>query len=538
MRGLVAFVQDITEKKEAEVAIFQSKERWESLFNNSPNAIAIYRAVDEGKDFVFTDFNLTAQITDKIDREAVIGKRLSEIFPGAEELGFLDIFRRVWKTGETEYIKDANYKDDRIEGWRENIIYRLNTGEIVAIYRDISDRVRAEIALRESEQRFRLIIENADAIIILIDRNGIISLFDGKAVSLLGYKPGEFNGQPVFDVYKEYPDLNERFGKALNGERSQSIFKMKDFYFECLITPVSDVKESGALGIAINITEKVEKDNELKQYREHLEDIVQERTEELDLINSELTRELEFKGETERKLQEALNKEKELNLLKSRFISTASHEFRTPLTAVMTSVELIQRYGYKWDEERKTKHLERIKSSVEYLTNLMDDVLNVSRADAGKIEFKPVNSDIYDLCQRVVEEFRLTEGDKHKLSLIYPQERKLFKFDHTLMYTVLLNLISNAFKYSPDGGRVDLKVASDSEKLTISVRDEGIGVPVDDIPRLFEPFHRAENINEIRGTGLGLTIVKNAVDMHNGKINVVSALGKGTTFTVEIPIVE
>lgn len=161
VKGVIAFALDITQSKENEDALKANRERWENLFNNSPASIAVYRAVDEGNDFVFTDFNLSAQKTEKLKREDVVGKRISEMFPGAGALGFLDVFRRVWKTGKTEQIRSSYYKDNRIEGWRENIIYRLNTGEIVAIYDDVTDRMKAEIALRESEETFRNYFENS-----------------------------------------------------------------------------------------------------------------------------------------------------------------------------------------------------------------------------------------------------------------------------------------------------------------------------------------------------------------------------------------
>lgn len=155
-----AVINDITGRKAVEQSLVQSQERWKNLFDKSPSSIAIYGAVDNGADFVFTDFNLLAQKTEGLKRDEVVGKRISEMFPAAEELGFLDVFRSVWKTGVTKYIEPTLYKDGRIEGWRENIIYRLNTGEIVAIYNDVSARMKAELALRASEEQYRLLFNN------------------------------------------------------------------------------------------------------------------------------------------------------------------------------------------------------------------------------------------------------------------------------------------------------------------------------------------------------------------------------------------
>ncbi len=194
------FMRDITERKQAEEAILRNKERWESLFNNSPAAIAIYQAVENGNDFIFTDFNSTAQKIDNINRDLVMGKRISELFPSAEKLGFLDIFRKVWQTGKTEYI-NLNYQDDRIEGWRENIIYRLNTGEIVSIYNDITDRMKAEISLRESEERFRTVYNaSPDGISISEIETGLLVQVNDAYKSVFGFSQEEVKGKTSLEI--------------------------------------------------------------------------------------------------------------------------------------------------------------------------------------------------------------------------------------------------------------------------------------------------------------------------------------------------
>jgi PAS domain S-box-containing protein len=198
---LLAIINDITWRKNAEEDTRQNHERWKSLFDNSPNAIAIYKAVDGGNDFIFTDFNLTAQKTDNLKHDDVVGKRISELFPAAEGLGFLDVFRKVWRTGRTEYMNTTNYKDIRIEGWRENIIFRLNTGEIVAIYNDISARMNAEIALRESEEKFRSIFENHSAIMLLIDPDtGNIVDANEAAANYYGWSRNELKQMKIQQI--------------------------------------------------------------------------------------------------------------------------------------------------------------------------------------------------------------------------------------------------------------------------------------------------------------------------------------------------
>ena len=196
-----------------------------------------------------------------------------------------------------------------------------------------------------------------------------------------------------------------------------------------------------------DITQRIETENELKEYRDSLESIVAQRTQEIDIINKELLSEIEIKKQTEILLQQSLEKEKELNQLKSRFISTASHEFRTPLTSILSSAELIQRYGKKWDEEKYQEHLNRITNSVEYLTELMDDVLTVSRIESGKIQLSPSKINLFEICNKVVEDFKLKKDFNHLLIFKYNTNENEFYLDQKQIQIILQNLISNAVKY-------------------------------------------------------------------------------------------
>ena len=203
---------------------------------------------------------------------------------------------------------------------------------------------------------------------------------------------------------------------------------------------------------------------------------------------------------------------------------------------MLSSVELIQRYGQNWDEEKRGIHLDRIKISVENLTGLINDVLFVSRADSGRLEFNPADTDLYSLCQQVIEEGKILGGENHNIIFNYEAESNNYNLDKKHIYTILQNLVSNAIKYSPGGGTVELNVCRKEGRLIVTVKDEGIGIPESELPNLFQPFHRCENVGTIGGTGLGLTIIKNAVETHKGKISVKSEAGKGTSFIVDLPL--
>ncbi len=239
-----------------------------------------------------------------------------------------------------------------------------------------------------------------------------------------------------------------------------------------------------------------------------------------------------FKAESE--IRNALEIEKELNELKSRFISMVSHEFRTPLSTILFSVGLLENYGSKWPEEKKLNHIHRIQSAVKKMTNLLEDVLTIGRAEAGKLEFKPIPLDLENFCRQLLEELEVTDEKKHQIILI-SSVTNWVELDEKLLQHILSNLLSNAIKYSPINSQIELEIKCENEWITFQVKDQGIGIPLEDQKHLFEDFHRAKNVGTISGTGLGLSIVKRSVELHGGQINVASQLGVGTTFTVIIP---
>lgn len=231
-----------------------------------------------------------------------------------------------------------------------------------------------------------------------------------------------------------------------------------------------------------------------------------------------------------------LEKEKELSDLKSRFVSMTSHEFRTPLTGILTCTELLETYGQKLTEQKKTEVFARIKMAITNMTRLLDDVLVISKAQVNKLEFNPVMLDLTQFCSEIAEEMQLCAGSKNIINFVSAFPNIVGKLDESLLRHILTNLLSNAVKYSPKGGMVNFELKSQAGQAVIQVKDQGIGIPQEDQSRLFENFHRARNVNTIPGTGLGLSIVKQAVDLHGGQITFSSEVGAGTNFTVQLPL--
>ncbi|MEA5601481.1 ATP-binding protein [Nostoc sp. UHCC 0252] len=237
-------------------------------------------------------------------------------------------------------------------------------------------------------------------------------------------------------------------------------------------------------------------------------------------------------------LEQALEKEQELNRLKSLFISTVSHEFRNPLTVIQTAVELIEMQGANLTDAKRGIYLKRIQAAVQSLEKLMEEVLFMGRAEAEKLVYNPVPINLEQFCQELIKDFSLVENSVCEIVFTCSSRCNNAVMDEGLLHYMFGNLLSNAVKYSPKGGKIQLDLICDPiEKVAIFyVKDQGLGIPEPDQARLFESFYRASNVQSIQGTGLGLVIVKKCVDAHKGQISVTSQVGVGTTFTVILPL--
>ncbi len=237
----------------------------------------------------------------------------------------------------------------------------------------------------------------------------------------------------------------------------------------------------------------------------------------------------------EEEMHRALEKEKELNSLKSNFVSLTSHEFRTPLTTILSSAEMLEYYGSGWTTERHVEHLHRIQRAVKNMTILLNDILIIGKAEAGKLEFKPAPLELVKFCRDLVEEQQLTDKARHILAFNSQVECAQTHMDEILLRHIVSNLLSNALKYSPPGSTVQFDLVYQAGQTIFQITDQGIGIPPEDQVHLFEAFHRASNVRNISGTGLGMAIVKKSVELHGGTIGIASQVGVGTTVTVTLP---
>ena len=315
-------------------------------------------------------------------------------------------------------------------------------------------------------------------------------------------------------------------------------------FMTALADPVDKIKGLN-LGAVDYITKPFQKEELLARVRGHVQ--LRQLNKTLELQNQQL---IELKNELENRvaertaeLSQALEKEKELNQLKSRFITMASHEFRTPLAIISSSSGILQNFSDRLSEKRKQEHLETIQNTIKHIIQVLDDVLMINQAEAEKIEVKLEPLDIIKFCRHLKEQIEAS-FTSHGIDFYIDLGDEIFSnyqlvlVDKKLLRQIITNLLTNAIKYSPDHNLVNFSLSRKDNQLIFKIIDHGIGIPATDQVHLFEYFQRGSNVGTLPGTGLGLSIVKKCVDLHQGEITLDSELGKGTVFTVILPFLK
>jgi len=396
---VLGIARDITERKQIEQAIQGSEKRFRELFNHMSSGVAIYEAKDNGRDFIFKDFNQAAEKIEKVKKDDIIGKSVLQIFSGVKDFGLFQIFQEVYKSGKSQKYPISFYKDKRITGWRENYIYKLPSGEIAAVYDDITERKKAEKALQKAHDQ--------------------------------------------------------------------------------------------------------------------LEDKVAQRTEELQNAN------LKLQG---------------LDQMKSLFIASMSHELRTPLNFIIGFTDIIlQGISGEINQEQR-RQLTLVKNHANHLLSLINDAINVNKIDAGKVEMATEEFDLPALSREIKDSFILAADKKgQKLSLEIPQTL-LIESDRRRIKQILVNLMSNAIKFTARG-EIKIKVIQKDEIVEVFVIDTGIGIKKEDRDKLFKSFSQIPNPGRIEeGTGLGLYLSKKNANLLGGDIIAKSEWGKGSVFILTLPL--
>ncbi|MBI4780736.1 MAG: PAS domain S-box protein [Oscillatoriophycideae cyanobacterium NC_groundwater_1537_Pr4_S-0.65um_50_18] len=380
----------------------------------------------------------------------------------------------------------------------------------VSVGIDISDRKQAEIALKESEAKFRSLVEQTNDWVWAMDCNWRFTYLNPRVRQLIGYDPEEILNRRIFNLMPA--------DEAIRSATVLGYFMHAHEAFSQIETTILHKKGHPVI-LEMSGSPVLTAQGELQGYRG-------------------ITRDITERKQVERDIRIALTKEKELGELKTRFISMASHEFRTPLTTILASAESLERYHAKWTDDKKRSALQRIQTAVQYMTNLLNDVLIFGKGEAGKLEFNPGLLNLEQCCAGLVEEFQFKEANPERLLFNSLGDSSEGWVDEKLLRHILVNLLANALKYSPPDTLVRLDLACQDGTATFKIQDAGIGIPDNEQKRLFDSFYRATNVGNIPGTGLGLAIVMRAVKAHGGAIAFTSDPGAGTTFTVSLPITE
>lgn len=399
------------------------------------------------------------------------------------------------------------------------------------------------------ETRFETILNHVNEGILIADKQGTIILTNPRCTSLFGYDEGELIGQSVDtlvpsehadrhvehrETYMKHPVKRPMgknmtlFGQRKNGEKIPIEISLS--YYET---------DEGLYVIAfiIDIAERFEQQEKIKKMNSQLlalnESLEKKVTERTMVLKEALTGLEQSRDE----LSKALEKEKELNELKSRFITMASHEFRTPLSTILSSVSLIGKYPLTEDEEKRQKHIGRIKNAVDGLTEILNDFLSLGKLEEGRITAKLEPMEMTEAIKEIASEMQLLAKEGQQILLDAP-EKVMMKCDKQVLRNILYNILSNAIKFSPPNKPIEISLSGLPGELIITVKDHGIGIPEEDQKHLFQRFFRARNVQNIQGTGLGLNIVTKYMELLKGYITCQSKVETGTTFQLHFNITE
>jgi len=414
-------------------------------------------------------------------------------------------------------VMTANYQEAFTDAsvWRNailgliGVLFLLLVACSFLISYQLSRRRVAEQGLAESEHRFSLLLQHVkDYAIFMVDVEGRVVTWNRGAEQIKGYNAQEIIGRPISvfytdeDIKKKMPEDNLRKAAEMGSFESVGLRKKKDgsvFYADVVFTCLRN--DSGVITGYVKITKDI--------------------TEQMKAADE---------------MKHSLQREKDLNEMKSRFVSLASHEFKTPLSVILSSTSLIDKYSAPEMADKRQRHIHRIKSNVKNLRQILGDFLSLEKLEEGVVRNNPSAVDIVELGEEVITDLEESCKSGQKIDLEISGEPRIVAVDVHLLHNILNNLLSNAVKYSPEYAPVRFVIEFLPGGIRFTVTDSGIGIPPAELGHLFERFFRASNTSGISGTGLGLSIVKKYLDLMGGQIEVASERGKGTTFIIAIPV--
>jgi PAS domain S-box-containing protein len=380
------------------------------------------------------------------------------------------------------------------------------------------------------------IFNHATMGIVVVNSKGEIQSINPYALKLFGYSSDELITKPIemlipgrfHHKHEHHRDAYIHKPKSRPMGLGMDLFALKkdgtEFPVEVSLGIYKNSGDDNVIAFINDISIRKKAEEEIKKLNDELESTVEQRTKQLTNALHQLERSKE-------ELSQLLEKEKELNELKSNFVSMASHEFRTPLSTVLSSAYLIEKYASSDDQPKREKHLQRIISSVNMLTDILNDFLSVGKIEEGKIQVRLSEVNIKSTISTIVEEIKNNLKKNQQISYQHQGSPEVM-IDSSLLKHIVMNLISNASKFSPENTCIEMRTSNVGKMVTLSVKDHGIGISEIDQKHLMERFFRGSNASNVQGTGLGLHIVSKYAELLNGHVTYKSELGKGTEFVI------
>ncbi len=497
--------------RDAMAMLRESEQRYRELCDNMSSGVAVYRAVEGGEDFVFVDFNRAGERIEKVRRDELIGRRLTEVFPGVKAFGLFSVLQRVYRTGKPERFPTRHYQDDRISGWRSNYVYRLPSGEVVAVYDDVTREREAEARLQDTITLYRTLVQTSPDATIMTDVDGLLTFVSPQAAVLFGYpEPDAMHGMAA--VRLVVPEQRQEGLNAFDTVLEQG--ELRDFHLDCLrrdgssfhgelsasLVRREDGTARGIIAVVRDISERRKAEEAIRRLNEELESRVKRRTAELEAANAEL----------------------------ESFAYSVSHDLRSPLRSInFFCYVLNEDYGSDLPDEAR-EYVSRIADATRRMEGLIKALLELSRVT--RVEIVREEVDLSGLAREIMDGFLLERGDRGVTVEIEPG--LTVRGDHDLLRQLLQNLLGNAWKFTRHvpKPRIHFGARQTENGRVFFVQDNGAGFDMAHAGRLFQPFQRLHGETEFPGTGIGLATVKRIVGRHGGRVWAEAEVGKGATF--------
>jgi PAS domain S-box-containing protein len=511
--SVLSLVHNVSDRKRAEVAIQESEEFLRGIYNGIELSIFTVDVVGE-MEFRYTSLNPYHERLTGIKLEDLVGKTPDDVFPEAIANQVKEHFHSCCQSGEGQTYEEVLPFEGKDRFWLTRLTpIRNSEGKVVRLVGtslDITER-------KTTDERLRLLesaVDHANDVIVITKAEPLDA--PGPSIVYVNSAFTRETGYTAEEVIGKSPRILQ--GNATDREQLATIRAALEQWQPVQAELVNYRKDRTSYWTEITIVPLTDKAGWVTHWMS-------------------IQRNITARKQAEAEILKTLDKERELNDLKSRFISMTSHEFRTPLTTIQSSFDIIRLFNP--DETERQELFDQIQSAIAHMVRLMEDVLFIGRAEAGQLNFLPTYMDLEQFCQEVASEVTLSVGQKHTIMFACQCQGDSASLegymDGKLLRQILTNLLSNAIKYSPIGSLVNFELTCTADQAIFVIQDSGIGISKKDQTRLFEFFYRASNSDTIPGTGIGLAIVKKCVDLHDGAIALESDLGKGTTITVTLP---